>query len=47
MSLGIYLVQENVLPQVVKSARVMKVAYLFAFIEASKQAGDKQGNGKI
>jgi cobalamin-dependent methionine synthase I len=32
--LEIYLVQENVLPQVVKSARVMKkaVAY-FAFIE--------------
>ncbi|MCC9071911.1 methionine synthase [Flavobacterium sp. F-65] len=37
------------LPQVVKSARVMKkaVAYLLPFIEASKQAGDKQGNGKI
>lgn len=37
------------LPQVVKSARVMKkaVAYLLPFIEASKQVGDKQGNGKI
>ncbi|RTY86408.1 methionine synthase [Flavobacterium sp. RSP15] len=37
------------LPQVVKSARVMKkaVAYLLPFIEASKRAGDKQGNGKI
>lgn len=37
------------LPQVVKSARVMKkaVAYLLPFIEESKQAGDKQGNGKI
>ncbi|CAA9199149.1 methionine synthase [Flavobacterium collinsii] len=37
------------LPQVVKSARVMKkaVAYLLPYIEASKQAGDKQGNGKI
>ncbi|MGZ9735192.1 methionine synthase [Flavobacterium sp. GNP002] len=37
------------LPQVVKSARVMKkaVAYLLPYIEASKQAGDKKGNGKI
>jgi 5-methyltetrahydrofolate--homocysteine methyltransferase len=37
------------LPQVVKSARVMKraVAYLLPFIEASKEAGDKRGNGKI
>ncbi|TPG39463.1 methionine synthase [Flavobacterium pectinovorum] len=37
------------LPQVVKSARVMKkaVAYLLPYIEASKQAGDKSGNGKI
>jgi len=37
------------LPQVVKSARVMKkaVAYLLPYIEASKQAGDKQGNGRI
>ncbi|WP_396167892.1 methionine synthase [Flavobacterium sp.] len=37
------------LPQVVKSARVMKkaVAYLLPYIEASKQAGDKEGNGKI
>ncbi|KQB38215.1 Methionine synthase [Flavobacterium daejeonense] len=37
------------LPQVVKSARVMKkaVAYLLPFIEASKQQGDKEGNGKI
>jgi 5-methyltetrahydrofolate--homocysteine methyltransferase len=37
------------LPQVVKSARVMKkaVAYLLPYIEASKQAGDKRGNGKI
>ncbi|WP_395048717.1 methionine synthase [Flavobacterium sp.] len=37
------------LPQVVKSARVMKkaVAYLLPYIEASKQIGDKQGNGKI
>nr|WP_315159150.1 methionine synthase [uncultured Flavobacterium sp.] len=37
------------LPQVVKSARVMKkaVAYLLPFIEAAKQVGDKSGNGKI
>ena len=37
------------LPQVVKSARVMKkaVAYLLPFIEASKQVGDKLGAGKI
>ena len=37
------------LPQVVKSARVMKksVAYLLPFIEASKQAGDSNKNGKI
>jgi 5-methyltetrahydrofolate--homocysteine methyltransferase len=37
------------LPQVVKSARVMKkaVAYLLPYIEASKQVGDKQGNGRI
>jgi 5-methyltetrahydrofolate--homocysteine methyltransferase len=37
------------LPQVVKSARVMKkaVAYLLPFIEASKEVGDKQGAGKI
>ncbi|WP_310559280.1 methionine synthase [Flavobacterium sp.] len=37
------------LPQVVKSARVMKkaVAYLLPYIEASKQVGDKSGNGKI
>jgi 5-methyltetrahydrofolate--homocysteine methyltransferase len=37
------------LPQVVKSARVMKkaVAYLLPYIEESKQAGDKRGNGKI
>ncbi len=37
------------LPQVVKSARVMKkaVAYLLPFIEASKQVGDKQGAGRI
>lgn len=37
------------LPQVVKSARVMKkaVAYLLPYIEASKQVGDKQGAGKI
>jgi 5-methyltetrahydrofolate--homocysteine methyltransferase len=37
------------LPQVVKSARVMKkaVAYLLPYIEASKEAGDKRGNGKI
>jgi len=37
------------LPQVVKSARVMKkaVAYLLPFIEAAKQVGDKTGNGKI
>jgi 5-methyltetrahydrofolate--homocysteine methyltransferase len=37
------------LPQVVKSARVMKkaVAYLLPYIEAAKQVGDKQGNGKI
>jgi len=37
------------LPQVVKSARVMKkaVAYLLPFIEASKQVGDKSGAGRI
>ena len=37
------------LPQVVKSARVMKksVAYLLPFIEASKQAGASSNNGKI
>ncbi len=38
------------LPQVVKSARVMKkaVAYLFPFIEAEKEKyGDTQANGKI
>ncbi|MEC5165048.1 5-methyltetrahydrofolate--homocysteine methyltransferase [Flavobacterium sp. PL11] len=37
------------LPQVVKSARVMKkaVAYLLPYIEASKEVGDKRGNGKI
>ncbi len=37
------------LPQVVKSARVMKksVAYLLPFIEASKHAGDSNKNGKI
>ncbi|MFN8268187.1 MAG: methionine synthase [Chitinophagales bacterium] len=37
------------LPQVVKSARVMKksVAYLLPFIEASKQTGESNSNGKI
>jgi len=37
------------LPQVVKSARVMKksVAYLLPFIEAEKQSGENNGNGKI
>ena len=37
------------LPQVVKSARVMKkaVAYLLPFIEASKQSGESVSNGKI
>lgn len=37
------------LPQVVKSARVMKksVAYLLPFIEASKQSGDSNKQGKI
>ena len=37
------------LPQVVKSARVMKkaVAYLLPYIEASKKVGDKQGAGRI
>jgi len=37
------------LPQVVKSARVMKqsVAYLLPYIEASKLAGESQSNGKI
>ncbi|MDO9105773.1 MAG: methionine synthase [Methylovulum sp.] len=37
------------LPQVVKSARVMKkaVAYLMPFMEADKGAGDRQTNGKI
>ncbi len=37
------------LPQVVKSARVMKkaVAYLLPFIEASKEDGESHSNGKI
>ncbi len=37
------------LPQVVKSARVMKkaVAYLIPFIEAEKGEGDRESNGKI
>jgi 5-methyltetrahydrofolate--homocysteine methyltransferase len=37
------------LPQVVKSARVMKkaVAYLLPYIEAEKQAGGSSSNGKI
>ena len=37
------------LPQVVKSARVMKkaVAYLMPFMEADKSAEDRQTNGKI
>ncbi len=37
------------LPQVVKSARVMKkaVAYLMPFMEADKTASDRQTNGKI
>jgi 5-methyltetrahydrofolate--homocysteine methyltransferase len=37
------------LPQVVKSARVMKkaVAYLMPYMEADKSAGDRQTNGKI
>ncbi|MEQ8702183.1 MAG: vitamin B12 dependent-methionine synthase activation domain-containing protein, partial [Bauldia litoralis] len=37
------------LPQVVKSARVMKkaVAYLQPYLEADKQAGDRQTKGKI
>ncbi len=37
------------LPQVVKSARVMKkaVAYLLPYIEASKEVGDKQGAGRV
>ncbi len=37
------------LPQVVKSARVMKkaVAYLLPFIEASKSAGSSSSNGKV
>ncbi len=37
------------LPQVVKSARVMKkaVAHLIPFIEAEKAVGDNQNNGKI
>jgi 5-methyltetrahydrofolate--homocysteine methyltransferase len=37
------------LPQVVKSARVMKkaVAYLMPYMEADKMAGDRQSNGKI
>jgi 5-methyltetrahydrofolate--homocysteine methyltransferase len=35
------------LPQVVKSTVMKKaVAYLLPFIEASKEAGDKRGNGK-
>ncbi|MGR9014544.1 MAG: vitamin B12 dependent-methionine synthase activation domain-containing protein, partial [Gammaproteobacteria bacterium] len=37
------------LPQVVKSARVMKkaVAYLMPYMEADKAAGERQTNGKI
>ncbi len=37
------------LPQVVKSARVMKkaVAYLIPFMDAEKQEGDAKNNGKI
>src|SRR5690606_39280057 len=37
------------LPQVVKSARVMKkaVAYLLPFIEAEKSQGPAQTNGKV
>ena len=37
------------LPQVVKSARVMKkaVAYLMPFMEADKAGGERQTNGKI
>jgi len=37
------------LPQVVKSARVMKkaVAYLMPFMEADKAAGERETNGKI
>ena len=37
------------LPQVVKSARVMKkaVAYLMPFMEADKSASDRQSNGKV
>jgi 5-methyltetrahydrofolate--homocysteine methyltransferase len=37
------------LPQVVKSARVMKkaVAYLMPFMEADKSGGERQTNGKI
>ncbi len=37
------------LPQVVKSARVMKkaVAYLMPFMDADKAAGERQTNGKI
>ncbi len=37
------------LPQVVKSARVMKkaVAYLMPYMEADKSAADRQSNGKI
>ena len=37
------------LPQVVKSARVMKqaVAYLLPFMEAQAQAGERQINGKV
>ena len=37
------------LPQVVKSARVMKkaVAHLMPYIEAEKKAGDMQSNGRI
>ncbi|MCF8261725.1 MAG: methionine synthase [Melioribacteraceae bacterium] len=37
------------LPQVVKSARVMKksVAYLIPYIEASKKKGERKNNGKV
>jgi hypothetical protein len=48
MSLGIYLVQVKCFTTGSEISTCDEaVAYLLPYIEASKQAGDKQGNGKI
>jgi hypothetical protein len=46
MSLGIYLVQVKCLPYSKISKYDEKAVATLPYIEASKQAGDKQGNGK-